>query len=284
MLSLKLRGEDTIFHQRGLTPVRDGNYLFSLFMIRFIPILFLLILSFTAFELKAQVSVKDSAVSMVLIAPSYGLQFPAGDLETRFGVNSSVGLSVTVKRKSGWMFQADGSFIFGSKINEPGLFSNLTTDKGFIIGRDGFYGDIRVFERGYYLTLSAGKLFPVKKPNPNSGFYFTAGAGFIQHKIKIQDKKNSVPSLQDEYLKGYDRLTNGIVIRETAGYLYTGNNRLVNFFGGIELLQGFTQGRRSYQFDLMKADDAKRIDLLFSLRVGWILPLYREAPEKFYIY
>ena len=235
-------------------------------------------------ELKAQASIRDSSISMVLIAPSYAYQLPEGDMAKRFGSNSSVGLYVTVKRKSKWMFSAEANYIFGGRLNQTGIFSGITTSQGVVIGSDGYYGDIRVYERGYYGTLSVGRLFPVKKPNPNCGFFVQAGVGFMQHKIRIEDKKHSVPELDGAYVKGYDHLSNGICLREFAGYLYTGNHRLVNFFGGFEMVQGFTQNRRSYNFNTGAPEKTHRLDLLFGFRIGWIMPLYKEAPDKYYIY
>lgn len=235
-------------------------------------------------DCSAQVSVKDSAISMVMIRPSYGIQVPGGDLASRFGVNQTIGMAVTYKNKSGWMFTAEGDFFFGNKITEANLFSQLTTSEGTIIGVDGYYGDIRVFERGYYVTLGVGRLFNVLKPNPNCGFIVEGSVGFMQHKIKIQDKKNSVPALQGDYVKGYDHLTNGLAVREFVGYLYVGNRRLVNFYGGIECVQGFTQNRRDYNFNDMGADKSNRLDLLFGVRVGWIIPLFKEAADEFYLY
>ncbi|MFN0187202.1 MAG: hypothetical protein ACKVQV_00715 [Bacteroidia bacterium] len=247
-------------------------------------LLFVFLLITGTNTLLAQVSVKDSSISMVMIRPSYGLQIPGGDLAKRFGINQSVGMGVTYKTAKGWMFTAEGSFIFGTKVNEPNLFTGLTTSEGTIIGVDGYYADVRVFERGYYATLGVGRLFHVAKPNPNCGLIVEMSLGFMQHKILIQDKKNAVPSLREEYLKGYDRLTNGLAAREFVGYLYVGNQRLVNFFGGVEAVQGWTASRRDFDFGSMRANNKSRLDLLFGVRVGWIIPLYKEAPDKFYIY
>lgn len=250
----------------------------------------LLLLGLVFFQLfetqssRAQSSVSDSSISMFMIAPSYALQFPGGDMADRFGINNNVGLSFIWKRSSGWMFSLQGSFLFGNTIDEPGLFSMLTTSDGFIIGSDGLFADIRSFERGYYGVLSAGKLFPFKKPNPNSGLYVLLGAGYMQHWIRIEDKKNAVPSLQDDYLKGYDRLSGGLMIQESAGYLMTSNNRLVNFYVGVEMIQAFTRGMREYNFDQERPYTDQRLDLLFGLRVSWFMPLYSSAPDKFYIY
>jgi hypothetical protein len=231
-----------------------------------------------------QVSVKDSSIGMVMIRPSYALQVPGGDLSSRFGMNQSIGMAAGYKWSSGWMLSAEATLLFGSKIKEQGIFTGLTTSEGFIVGVDGLYGDIRLFERGYTVMGNLSRLFPVQKPNPNCGFVVELGVGFMQHKIKIDDKKNSVPALRTPYVKGYDRLTNGIAVRQFIGYLHVGNRRLVNFYGGVEAIQGFTASRRTYNFSTMSADDAPRIDLLFGLRVGWIIALFKEAPDPFYMY
>jgi hypothetical protein len=245
---------------------------------------FLLLLVIMPFASFSQVSIKDSCISTVLIAPSYAIQGPVGDMANRFGVSSSVGVTVSIKNKNNWVFSAEGMFIFGSRITEPNLFDNLTVDGGFIVGSDGFYADIRAFERGYYLTGSVGRIISFNKPNPNSGIFISAGIGFLQHKIRIEDKKNAVPALDPEYLKGYDRLTNGLALKQFVGYMYLGNRRLVNFYAGIEFIEGFTEGRRGINFDTGKSDLGKRFDGLAGLRVGWIMPFYKQSPEKFYTY
>jgi hypothetical protein len=49
-------------------------------------------------------------------------------------------------------------------------------------------------------------------------------------------------------------------------------------------MQGFTQNRRSYNFDEMKQDTEKRLDIFYGAKVSWILPLYKKAPKEFYTY
>ena len=232
----------------------------------------------------AQSSVKDSSISMVMISPGIGLQMPGGDLAKRYGNNAVISMDVTYKNRKKWMLSAEGSFIFSNKIKEPNLFKYLINDQGLIIGDDGRYADIRVYERGYYITVSLGKLFNFKKPNPNSGVFVNAGGGYIQHKIRIEDFTKSVPAIRDDYKKGYDRLTNGFCLRESLGYLFISNYRLINCFIVADAIQGFTKSRRSYNFDDMTTDKKQRLDLLYGARFGWVLPLYRQAPEKFYIY
>ncbi len=231
-----------------------------------------------------QGSVRDSSISMLMVQPGFAFQFPMGDMADRFGVNSSASMDVNYKFKSRWMAGIQGTFIFGSKVKQPNLFSNLLTSQGQIIATDGKYSDIRVFERGYTILLTGGRLFNFKKPNPNSGISVTIGAGYMQHKIKIEDKLNLTPALQDEYVKGYDHLASGLCFSQSVSYIYVGNRRLVNFFITGEILEGFTKGRRSYDFDLEIPDTGKRTDILAGLRLGWILPLYNVAPDKYYYY
>lgn len=221
---------------------------------------------------------------MLMISPGIGLQKPGGDLSKRFGNNAVISMDVTYKHRKKWMLSAEGSFIFSNKIKEANLFNYLINDQGVIIGEDGRVADIRIYERGYYITLGLGRLFNFKKPNPNCGIFVNVGGGYIQHKIRIEDFNKKVPALQGDYKKGYDRLTNGWCIRESVGYLFISNYRLVNFYLAADAVQGFTKSRRTYNFDDMSPETKQRLDLIFGGRIGWVLPLYRQAPEKFYLY
>lgn len=234
-------------------------------------------------QLSAQVSVKDSSIYTPMIGFSYGYYLPAGDMATRFGNNSSVQLNVDFKTRQYWTFGLNGSYIFGKKIYES-LFDSISTSNGQIINEKGAFADIRLYERGFTISGAFGRMFPFKKPNPNSGVVVSIGLGFIQHKIRIETIGNNVPQLSKEYKKGYDRLSNGLLISENVGYMYLSNNRLVNIYFGLECMQGFTKSRRSYDFDLMKQDTKQRLDVLYGVKVIWILPLYKKPPQDFYIY
>ena len=82
-------------------------------------------------------------------------------------------------------------------------------------------------------------------------------------------------------------------IPEKATHIHSGNlsafDKLLpdvdgDFFGGFEFIEGFTAGRRDYNYSTGKADNTKRFDLLMGVKVGWVLPFYKQAPEKFYTY
>ncbi len=232
----------------------------------------------------AQVSIKDSSIATPLIGVSYSYQMPASDMADRFGNNSAIQLNVDYKTQKQWIFGVNGSYFFGKSINEKGIFDSIVTSDGNIINRNGEFADIRLYERGFTISATGGRMFAFKKPNPNSGIVVNFGVGFIQHKIRIETIGNNVPQLSTEYKKGYDRLTNGILLSENIGYLYLSNNRLLNFYFGFECMQGFTKSRRSYDYDLMKQDTKKRLDILYGGKIAWILPLYKKAPQEFYIY
>ena len=105
----------------------------------------------------------------------------------------------------------------------------------------------------------------------------------MQHKIRLEHQLNPIGQLEGEYLKGYDRLTNGLALTQFVGYLHSGNSRLVNFYVGLEATEGFTRGKRDLYFDTNQVDNDPRLDGLIGLRVGWILHVYKRMPETYYL-
>jgi hypothetical protein len=233
---------------------------------------------------KAQVSVKDSSISTPLIGFTYGIHLPGGDLAKRFGPNSDVALSYMHKTKKNWIYTGQMSYLFGKQVKENTILDSIRDSNGQVINQNGNYADVRLYQRGFNIYAGAGRLFPMFGPNPNSGILVMGGVGLLQHKIRIEDIGNQSPQLAGDYKKGYDRLTNGISVNEFIGYLYLSNKRLVNFYAGFDLTQAFTQSRRSWDYDLMRKDETKRTDLLWGVRAGWVLPLYKRAENKFYYF
>lgn len=233
-------------------------------------------------HVQAQVSIKDSSVAVPIVAIGYGHYLPAADMQKRFGNNSSLFLNVDFKSKRNWIFGLNGDFLFGKKIKEH-LFDSISKDN-YIISNEGDFADVRLYERGFTVLGKIGRMFPVSKTRPNCGIVANLGIGFIQHKIRIEVIGNNVPQLSNEYKKGYDRLSNGVLLNQNVGYLYLSNNRLVNLYFGLECMEGFTQSRRSFDYDRMQQDTQKRLDVLYGAKVAWILPLYKRAPKEFYTY
>lgn len=216
---------------------------------------------------------------------SVGWQMPGGHLQDRFGNSLSVGGGVDfISGKGNWILGAEFNYLFGTLVKQD-VLASLRTPQGAIIGNDRDYADIQLRERGFYTGLLVGKVFLIPSRENRSGIRFTVGAGLLQHKIRIQDDPvRQVPQLLGEYRKGYDRLTNGLAFSEYIGYQILSNDGKINFTAGFEFTQGFTQNRRTVNFDTMLPDTTERLDLLYTFRVTWVLPFYfgKGTEEIFY--
>ena len=250
--------------------------------------IFLLCSFFFILSVSRGQNVKDFSLFFPMIKFSYAFQLPGSDLAKRFGYNSNVGLNFSIKTKKNWIYGASGSFFFGDQIKENGMLDSLKTSTssgphtGFIINQNGNPEVVRLFERGFTVSLHVGKMFPVFGKNKNSGLIIYAGPTYIRHHIKIYDVDRQAAQIVKQYVAGYDRLTAGFGANEFIGYVYLGNKRILNFFGGFDLTQTFTKSQRSYDYDLMRVDTQKRKDFLYGIRIGWILPLYKKTPQQFY--
>jgi len=246
--------------------------------------LLLVIFAFTA-PAQTPSLLKDSTVNLIVLQFGYKLQFPLADMNSRFGVNSAIGTGIGGKVGRNIFLGAEGNFLFGKKVQEDDLLDAITDD-GYLIGSSGLYADYSFSERGFSLQAQGGKIISFKKPNVNSGLLLLLGAGFLQHKILIAVEEESIPLLLGkEYQKGYDRLTNGLLLSQFIGYFFldSGKKR-INWFAGLELQEGFTKNRRSWNYDEKRQDDSARKDILLSMKLGWMIPIYRTQTEKYYYY
>ncbi|MBI1223981.1 MAG: hypothetical protein GC192_01975 [Bacteroidetes bacterium] len=219
--------------------------------------------------------------SVLLLNFSYGGMVPGVDMAERFGKNFLAGVCADYYTKNNWILGIQGDFLFG-KIVKTDVLANLRGESGFVYADDGGIADIKLRERGIQLSGHVGKVFAFSEKNKRSGLRVTVGGGFLGHKIKIQDEPQVyVSSISNDYSKGYDRLANGFCLTEFIGYQFIANNRLINFSIGTEFTQGFTEGRRSFNFDTRSPGLEKRLDLLYGFRLTWTLPLFiGENPDE----
>ena len=139
-----------------------------------------------------------------------------------------------------------------------------------------------MYHRGGLISLDMGKVYNIIGPNPNSGIFLKGGIGAMYHKIRIENQENLIPQLKKEYLKYYDRLTVGLLLKQYIGYQNMSNNKLVNFTIGIEAIEGFNRGMRDYQIDLMGPYTENKFDVYLGIRAGWFFPVLRKNPNEFY--
>ena len=246
--------------------------------------LFVSILLLMSFLLGEGQSIKDSSVFLSTFSISYAYQIPGGDLAKRFGNSSSVGADLTFKTKRNYIVGLEFNYIFGKKLKSEasGVLDSIATSNYQIINKYGEFAQIALSERGYYVGVKIGKLFPVKWSNPNSGILITGSVGLLEHKIRIDNDANNAPQILDDYKKGYDRLTNGLSITEFIGYQHLSNKKRFNVYAGFEFYQAWTKCRRDFNFDTMEKDNLNRHDYLYTFKVGWIFLIRKRQPAEYY--
>jgi hypothetical protein len=237
-------------------------------------------------ESRAQLHLKDSVIPIHMVATSYALEIPGADMASRFGSGNTIELQYLYKTKKNWIYGFSTDYLFGNRVKETDMLSNITTPDGFLIASNGKLVDHQFQEEGFTTFLKIGKLIPRWGPNPNSGIVAMAGLGFMEEHIRINlvDGNDQIaPQLDAQMRKGYDRLSNGIAFEQYIGYVFLSNKRYLNFYAGVDITEGLTKDRR-YDYDLNAYNNALRYDILYGIRVGWILPIYKRAPKDFYTY
>jgi len=232
---------------------------------------------------QAQITSPKDPLNLFQIKTWTGFYTPGRDLADRFGPMAQVGLELSYQLKSGWVLGAGAGHIFGNNVRERDIMSNIATTNGDIITEDGVFENYRLRPFGWSMYGRIGKIFPLFGPNVNSGLMVDLGVGIMQHKIWIETPRLASPQLSGDYKKGYDRLTNGLSLNQFIGYQYLSNKKLINFYVGFDFHQGFTQNRRTVNFNTGVPDTRNRLDLLVGLKAGWILPLYgRDSKEMLF--
>lgn len=205
------------------------------------------------------------------------------DFAARFGYGGVAGGGLSLKTKGNWLLASRYQFIYGNRVKEDSILRHLTTTEGYVLDKDAQPVGVLLLQRGFSATVEGGRLFKLGK-NPNSGVAVCAGVGWLQHKIRIQEDFAEVPGLEGDYRRGYDRLSSGLAAVQSLGYQHMGHNKLINFYAGIELHEGFTRGRRSIDFDTGLPGTAARFDAYAAAVVRWKIPLSRPKPKDFYFY
>ena len=243
------------------------------------------VIIFTTSLVSGQSLIKDSVRNAFMLTVNYSYQLPNGDMQDRYGNNSSIGGSMGFKLPHNFVAGIEGAFLFGNKVNEDEVLNNISVDgNNTLILRDGTLKTAFLAERGYMVKAFAGKIFPFKRPNKNSGILVAFGIGLMQHRIRFELEKTEAPHMNETYRKGYDRLSSGLVLSPFLGYQYMSTSRRLNIYGGIELNAGFTKGRRTWNYDTNSPGTESRKDMLLSFKFGWILPIYLQSTQQYYTY
>ena len=220
----------------------------------------------------------------ILLSINHALQMPYGDIAERFGYNSDISSTIIYKTPNEWMINLEGGFLFGANVKEDNIFDAIDGNNGDLISPIGEVPTIRLFQRGGHLDISVGKYFSLKNKKHESGLVLSVGTGYMYHKIFIETIITELPQLNTELLKGYDRLSGGILLKEFFGYYFFSNTNNIRFFIGLEAIQGFPNDLRGYSYTTQTYVDKKRKDYLFGLKYGLIIPLKKRRTGKYYYY
>lgn len=219
-------------------------------------------------------------LSISSVQTHMGVLMPAGDMAARFGAAGQVGLEIGRIARGKWLFGGNITHLFSSSVREQDIFSNIATESGDIITRDGVFEDYRLRMFGWLMSARMGRLIPIDPAKPNRGLSLELGIGMMQHKIRIETPVLNSPQLSAEYKRGYDRLSNGLCLSPSLGYIHYAPNRRINYFIRLEGHVAQTRNRRTVNYDTGLPDHRLRRDALWGLRAGWILPLYRRAEKE----
>lgn len=212
----------------------------------------------------AQNQVKSNGI---YLGAGYGIQLPVGELSDRFGSNNMLAGQIDLINSDLWVFSTSFNYMFGSNINEA-IAGGLVDDQGRLINTALDIAEIDVKERGFAAFARVGRIMDLWSESNISGLKWSVGVGFLQHKVKLADSQNAVPYFEDKYVRGYDRLTNGLALSQFIGYQFLDNRGRLNFYGGFEAIEGFTKNRRGYNYNTRSTDDGSRLDMLLGFKVG----------------
>ena len=220
-----------------------------------------------------------------LFTPHYAVQKPGADLANKFSTFSSIGMGIDFKFRNNIILGVEYDWFFGNSVKDEGIFSEISGPTGLVIDQNGDFSVIRLNVNGNYATANIGYLLSLDKTESFTGILFSAGAGVMQHKIDFLSSEVTIPQLNDEYEDGYDQLTYGLATKEYIGYQYSTQKNRYRFRAGIEFNQGFTQGRRTWDFNKNESGLIKRFDTTTAFKIAIIVPVYTKKAndEEFFI-
>ncbi|MBC9812679.1 hypothetical protein H9Y05_09365 [Crocinitomicaceae bacterium CZZ-1] len=238
------------------------------------------------FNAAAQRNMIDSIIPTPLFGVQYGGTWSGGDLKERYGYFNHVGIAGGYKFRKNWYVGLAGDFMFGNNIQLSyyDLFHHLMDSKGNITDQNGDIATVLTFGRGFHVNVEGGKVINKLGHNKNSGLFIKIGAGYLNHRIRIESNDHVVPQVEKEYRKGYDRLTTGFNTTQFIGYLFMGDNSFLNFYAGFYIQEGFTKNRRTIFWDQpdVPVPTNTRFDLMYGFKVGWLIPVYKRTPKAYY--
>ena len=208
-----------------------------------------------------------------------GAQVPGMDLAKDYGSNMQVSASFDQRWNGFWLSGMGFDYFYGATVKNDVLLA-LRNDQGQITNNEGYPSDIRVTERGFQWYAKGGI---VKSINQNGwNWLLCGGMGYLEHQVYLYDTEKKVVALQNESMKGYDRLCNGMLFRAETGVLYLSKNRYSNFYIGCDAAFALTRSRRRFAYGYGSLATGLRKDFLSGFKLCWILPLQSHVNHTYF--
>lgn len=210
----------------------------------------------------------DGIPAAYLIDLYYGMHQPGADMVEDYFHNFSFGGNVQFLSDNNWLFGLNGQTLFADRARED-VLEMLRMNEGFIINSRGQLADATLGMRAIYGGAHLGRLISIGKSDSRMAIQIEAGPGYLLHWTRVRIVGDDIPNLEEEDIKGYDRRTTGLALREFIGFRYMMRSSLFNLFAGFEAIQGFTQNRRDWNYHSLSADNEPRLDLFWGFRIGF---------------
>jgi len=242
--------------------------------LNYIPTLLVWSIFFSFYTIQAQPTKPLSFIKVGL-----GAQQPFLDLAKDYGSNLNLNASVGLKWNKHWISGIGFEYLFGTTVKQDVLYA-LRNDVGYVTNNEGYPADVRITQRGFQVYFKwgyQGNLF-----SDHVFWVFSPAVTYLEHQVYLYDVEKKVVALQNESIKGYDRLCNGLGIRNELGIMYLSKNRLSNFYIGFDATFAWTKNQRRFAYGIGELPHSTRRDALAGIRCSWILPLYTSAEHSFY--
>ncbi|MCF0212128.1 MAG: hypothetical protein HUK17_04455 [Bacteroidales bacterium] len=199
------------------------------------------------------------------------------------------GVEGLYKYKNNFMLTLEGNITMGSDnlTLRTDRMPDVFTRDSIIIGMGGYDAMVTCYNRGLDLKVGLGYIFKLNDKNPNSGVLARVSGGWMTNKTVFMLNDAKAPQVEQPYDALYDHRRSGWMLTEGIGYQFMSNHKtLVNIYAIFEVSQCWSHSTRNYVIDevmgLHGPDNNKYFDLLYSLKICWMIPLTGRPAYDYY--
>ena len=94
--------------------------------------------------------------------------------------------------------------------------------------------------------------------------------------------ENRIGPLEDDRVKGYDRMRWGAYAELWFGYWLMSSDQRINAFVGLSTGVAQTHSLRSINFDTLEPNEARLLEGWVGLEAGWVFHIYKRAQKEYW--